>query len=573
MLDELIMGGTVIDGTGAPGRVADVGIRDGRIVAIGDIDEDAAVVTDATGRLVIPGIVDPHTHYDAQLLWDPLATPSANHGVTTVIGGNCGFSLAPLQPDEHEADYLQRMMARVEGMPLPSLQTLDWGWESFEEYLGRLEGNIAVNAGFLVGHCALRRYVMGDDAVGNEASPDQVARMVAELGRALDAGALGWSFTQSTSHSDGDGQPVPSRWATPEELLAMGEETGRHEGTTLEGMVVGCLDRFADDEIELLGSISAAANRPLNWNVLTVDSREADRVPRQLSAHDRARELGGRVVALTMPVLVPMNMNFMTFCGIWLLPGWQETLQVPVEERIERLKDPEVRARLLEASQSKEAGVYRRLADWEDYVIGDTFAPENEGLSNRSVRDIAAERGTEPFDTLLDIVVADGLRTILWPAPKDKTEADWQLRTEVWNDSRAMIGGSDAGAHLDRMCGATYPTRFLGDMLRGRKLIPVEQAVRLMTQVPAELFGLRDRGTLEVGRMADVVVIDPETVGSENARMVADLPGGCERLTAGSFGVERVLVNGTAVVEKGEAVGATPGTLLRSGIDTFTVET
>jgi N-acyl-D-aspartate/D-glutamate deacylase len=457
-------------------------------------------------------------------------------------------------------------------MPLPSLQTLDWGWESFEEYLGRLEGNIAVNAGFLVGHCALRRYVMGDDAVGNEASPDQVARMVAELGRALDAGALGWSFTQSTSHSDGDGQPVPSRWATPEELLAMGEETGRHEGTTLEGMVVGCLDRFADDEIELLGSISAAANRPLNWNVLTVDSREADRVPRQLSAHDRARELGGRVVALTMPVLVPMNMNFMTFCGIWLLPGWQETLQVPVEERIERLKDPEVRARLLEASQSKEAGVYRRLADWEDYVIGDTFAPENEGLSNRSVRDIAAERGTEPFDTLLDIVVADGLRTILWPAPKDKTEADWQLRTEVWNDSRAMIGGSDAGAHLDRMCGATYPTRFLGDMLRGRKLIPVEQAVRLMTQVPAELFGLRDRGTLEVGRMADVVVIDPETVGSESARMVADLPGGCERLTAGSFGVERVLVNGTAVVEKGEAVGATPGTLLRSGIDTFTVE-
>jgi N-acyl-D-aspartate/D-glutamate deacylase len=572
MLDELIKGGTVIDGTGAPGRVADVGIRDGRIVAIGDIDEDAAVVTDATGRLVIPGIVDPHTHYDAQLLWDPLATPSANHGVTTVIGGNCGFSLAPLQPDEHEADYLQRMMARVEGMPLPSLQTLDWGWESFEEYLGRLEGNIAVNAGFLVGHCALRRYVMGDDAVGNEASPDQVARMVAELGRALDAGALGWSFTQSTSHSDGDGQPVPSRWATPEELLAMGEETGRHEGTTLEGMVVGCLDRFADDEIELLGSISAAANRPLNWNVLTVDSREADRVPRQLSAHDRARELGGRVVALTMPVLVPMNMNFMTFCGIWLLPGWQETLQVPVEERIERLKDPEVRARLLEASQSKEAGVYRRLADWEDYVIGDTFAPENEGLSNRSVRDIAAERGTEPFDTLLDIVVADGLRTILWPAPKDKTEADWQLRTEVWNDSRAMIGGSDAGAHLDRMCGATYPTRFLGDMLRGRKLIPVEQAVRLMTQVPAELFGLRDRGTLEVGRMADVVVIDPETVGSESARMVADLPGGCERLTAGSFGVERVLVNGTAVVEKGEAVGATPGTLLRSGIDTFTVE-
>ena len=312
--------------------------------------------------------------------------------------------------------------------------------------------------------------------------------MVDELRKAIEVGALGWSFTKSGSHSDGDGQPVPSRWATDEEMLALATETGRHEGTTLEGIVAGCLDRFADDEIELLGDLSAAANRPLNWNVLTVDSREPDRVPRQLSAYDSARAKGGRVVALTLPVLVPMNMNFLTFCGIWLLPGWQEALSVPVAERIARLKDPEVRAQLLAASQSQEAGVYRRLADWDEYVIGDTFSPANEGLSNRIVKDIAAERGTEPFDTLLDIVVADELRTVLWPAPKDKTDDDWAMRTEVWNDPRAMIGGSDAGAHLDRMCGATYPTRFLGDMIRGRKLIPVEKAVHLMTQVPAELL-------------------------------------------------------------------------------------
>ena len=573
MLDEVIKGGTVVDGTGAPGRVADVGIRDGRIVAVGDIDEDATVVTDAAGMIVMPGIIDPHTHYDAQLMWDPGASPSANHGVTTVIGGNCGFTLAPLRPDPAEAVYLQEMMSRVEGMPLPALQTIDWDWETFSDYLAKLEGKISVNAGFLVGHCAIRRYVMGKESVGSEASPEQIDAMVAELGRSIDAGALGFSFTKSGSHSDGDGQPVPSRWASDDELMALCEETGRHDGTTLEGIVNGCLDRFADDEIDLLAELSAAAKRPLNWNVLTVDSREPGRVPRQLSAGDRAQQKGGRVVALTMPVLVPMNMNFLTFCGIWLLPGWQETLGAPVAERIERLKDPEVRARLLEASSSQEAGVYRRLADWEDYVIGDTFSEANEGLSTRTVGDIAAERGTEPFDTLLDIVVADDLRTILWPAPKDKTAADWELRTEVWNDPRAMIGGSDAGAHLDRMCGATYPTRFLGDMIRGRQLVPVEKAVQLMTQVPAELFGLRDRGTLEVGKMADVAVIDPETVGSEPAHMVADLPGDCKRLTAGSFGVERVLVNGTLVVEKGEAVGNTPGTLLKSGIDTYTVET
>jgi N-acyl-D-aspartate/D-glutamate deacylase len=571
MLDEVIKGGTVIDGTGTAGRVADVGIRDGRIVAIGDIDEPATITTDASGRIVMPGVIDAHTHYDAQLLWDSGASPSANHGVTTVIGGNCGFTLAPLRPTAAEADYLQNMMSRVEGMPLPALQQIDWNWETFEQYLARFEGNISVNAGFLVGHCAVRRYVMGPESVGNEASPEQIDAMVAEVRKAIEVGALGFSFTRSGSHSDGDGQPVPSRWATEEELMALCVETGQHEGTTLEGIVPGCLDRFADDEIELLAQLSAAAKRVMNWNVLTIDSREPDRVARQLSAGDRAAEIGGRVVALTMPVLVPMNMNFMTFCGIWLIPGWQETLSVSTEERIALLQDPEVRARLLAASHSEEAGVYRRLADWEDYVIGDTFAPENAGCSNRTVSAISAERGTEPFDTLLDIVVADGLRTILWPAPKDKDPASWAMRAEAWNDPRAMIGGSDAGAHLDRMCGATYPTRFLGDMIRGRKLVPVERAVQLITQVPAQLFGLVDRGTLEVGKFADIAVIDPETVGSENAHMVADLPGGCERLTAGSFGVERVLVNGTVVIEHGDATGNVPGTLLKSGVDTYTV--
>jgi len=571
MLDTVIRGGTVVDGTGAAPRRADIAIRDGRIVAIGEVTEDATEVIDATGRMVIPGVIDAHTHYDAQLMWDPSASPSSNHGVTTVIAGNCGFTLAPLRPTPDEAQYLQEMMSRVEGMPLPALRMLDWDWETFEDYLGRFEGKVAVNAGWLVGHCAIRRYVMGPDAVGGEASDEQVEAMVAELRKAIEVGALGWSFTTSGSHSDGDGQPVPSRWASTDEMLAMATEVGRHEGTTLEGIVPGCLDRFADDEIELLASLSAAARRILNWNVLTVDSREPGRAARQLAADDVARAKGGRVVALTMPVLVPMNMNFSTFCGIWLLPKWEETLRVSHEERRARLADPEVRAMLLEASHSPDAGVYRRLADWEDYVIGDTFAPENEGLAGRVVGDIAAERGAEPFDTLLDIVVADDLRTILWPAPKDKDPESWRLRTEVWNDDRAMIGGSDAGAHLDRMCGATFPTRFLGDMLNGRKLVPIERAVQLITQKPAELFGLVGRGTLVEGNFADIVVFDPETIGSENARLVADLPGDCVRLTAQSYGIERVLVNGTTVIVDGEPTGATPGTVLKSGRDTVTV--
>ena len=569
--DEIIKGGTVIDGTGTPGRLADIAIRDGKIVTIGKVDGDATIVTDATGRMVMPGVVDVHTHYDAQLLWDPGASPSANHGVTTIIAGNCGFTLAPLRPTAAEAEYLQEMMSRVEGMPLPALRTIDWNWETFEQYLNQFENRISVNAGWMAGHCAIRRYVMGPESVGGEATPEQIEAMVAELRKAIEVGALGWSFTTSGSHSDGDGQPVPSRWASTEEMLAMATEVGKHEGTSLEGIVPGCLDRFADDEIELLATLSAAAKRVMNWNVLTIDSREPDRVGRQVEAFDRAKEIGGRVVALTMPVLVPMNMNFATFCGIWLLPEWENTLRCDIPERIARLQDPATRATLLIASKSEEAGIYRRLADWEDYVIGDTFAPENAGLSNRTVGEIAAERGTEPFDTLLDIVIADGLQTILWPAPKDKDPESWRMRVEAWNDERVMIGGSDAGAHLDRMCGATFPTRFLGDMLNGRKLIPIERAVQLITQTPAQLFGLVDRGTLVEGSNADIVVFDPETIGSENAHMVADLPGGCSRLTADSYGIERVLVNGTAVIINGQATGATPGTVLKSGKDTYTV--
>ena len=570
MLDKVIRGGTVVDGTGSPSRVADIGIKDGRIVAIGVVEQDAAEVIDATGCIVTPGFVDPHTHYDAQLLWDPTASPSSVHGVTTIIGGNCGFTLAPLIPGD--ADYLRKMMSKVEGMPLAALENgTDWSWETFAEYLGRLEGNISVNAGFLVGHCAIRRYVMGPAAVGAEASIEHIAGMRAELAKSIQSGALGFSFTNSTSHSDGDGEPVASRWATHDELIALCEEVGLHEGTTLEGIVPGCLDRFADDEIELLGLMSAAANRPMNWNVLTVDSREADRVPRQISAYDRSIELGGKVVALTMPVQVPMNMSFSSFCGLWLLPGWQQILGVPVAERIQRLQDPDTRVRMLENSLSQAAGVFRRLADWGDYIIGDTYSAANEGLKGRIVRDVANERGMSSFGTLLDIVIADELKTILWPTPQDDDAESWKMRAELWQDDRAMIGGSDAGAHLDRMCGAPYPTRWLADCIRGRKLVPVEFAVKMMTSQPAKLFGLVDRGELREGACADVVVFNPDEIGSEEAMLVTDLPGNSSRLTAGSFGVKRVLVNGVTIVENGVANGAVPGTVLKSGKDTYTV--
>ena len=573
-VDLAIRNATIVDGTGAPGRVGDVGVADGRIVVVAEPGspelDGAATTVDATGLLLTPGFVDPHTHYDAQLFWDPSASPSNLHGVTTVIGGNCGFTLAPLA--EGDGDYVRRMMAKVEGMPLVALEEgIDWDWQSFADYLGRLEGRLSVNAGFLVGHCAIRRRVMGTDAVGGQPDEAQLRAMKDLLAECIRAGGLGFSTTRARTHSDGDGQPVASRWATEDELLELAGVVAEHEGTTLEFASDGCLDGFDDDEVEFMIRFSKAGNRPLNWNVLTIDSHAPERYQNQLAAMDAAAAAGARVVALTMPVIVGMNMSFLTYCALNMMPDWGPILGLPVPERIEKLKDPETRRFMEERAASPDAGVFARLTGWDTYVIGDTFSPENEGLTGRRVADIAAERGTTPFDTLLDVVIADELRTILWPGATDADPASWELRRQAWRHPSVMLGGSDADAHLDRMQGANYPTRFLADCLRGRKLTTVEDAVRMMTSVPAELFGLRDRGVIREGAHADLVLVDPETVDSELLSLVEAPPGGTARLYAGSVGVRSVLVSGVEVVRDGVATDARPGSVLRSGADTDTV--
>lgn len=578
MLDHLIKGATVVDGTGTPAVAADVGIKDGRITVVaepGAVAEPARTTEDATGLVLAPGFVDPHTHYDAQLFWDPYATPSLNHGVTTVAGGNCGFTLAPLHPDRPEdADYTRRMMSKVEGMSLVALEEgAPWNWHGFGEYLDALEGRTAVNAGFMVGHCALRRYVMGPDAIGGQPTEAQLTAMLALCHEAMDAGAWGLSTTQSATHSDGDGQPVASRYARTDELLALSRAVGEHEGTQLEAIVAGCLDRFDDDEIDLLVAMSAAAGRPLNWNVLTIDAAVPDRVPRQLVASARARRAGGRIVALTMPILTPMNMSLGTFCALNLIPGWGEILGLPVPERIARLRSPEVRAEMLRRAASEEAGVFRRLTDFGRYVIGDTYAAANDGLTGRVVRDIAAERGLDPFHCLVEICAQDELRTVLWPMPTDNDPDSWALRRETWQHEDVLLGGSDAGAHLDRMCGAPYTTRFLGDCLRGRGLVGLEQAVRMLTDDPARLFGLRDRGRIAEGYHADLVLFDPERVDAGPATLVHDLPGDSPRLDSKAIGVVSVRVNGVETIRDDTVTGAIPGTVLRSGRDTRTVST
>jgi len=571
VLDLVISGGTVIDGSGAPSFVGHVGVRDGAIVSAGPgpTGEPAGRHVDATGLMVAPGFVDLHTHYDAQLDWDPGAAPSPLHGATTLIGGNCGFGLAPAGPDH--ADYLTRLMSQVEGIPLAALEAaLKWDWTSFGQWIDRFDGRIGVNAGFLAGHSTIRRVAMGDRAVGEAATPSDVAEMVRLLHEALAQGALGFSTSQAPTHRDGSGQPVPSRSATPEEILALARAVRDHEGTTVEFILPGCLSGFTPAEVDLMTALSLAAGRPANWNVLAVSSMNPTGHLSQLDASTEVARRGGRVVALTLPHSMGVRLSFLTGAVLSGFPGWAEVLGLEPEARMKALADPARRARMAAAATSDEAGVLRFLADWKRLRIIETFSEANAGLAGGSVGDVARARGCEPFDALLDLVIADGLRTGLRPPIPEPTAEDWKLRAEAWLDDRTIVGGSDAGAHLDMMCGAVYSTSLLASV-RDHHTVTWEQAVHQLTAAPASLYGLTGRGRLAPGYAADIVMFDPATVGAEEEQTLDDLPGGASRIWAGARGVQQVWVNGTAVVSDGRLTGATPGRTLRSGRDTATV--
>ncbi len=528
MFDTLIHGAKVVDGSGSAPRRADVALRDGRIAEIGAIAGPARETLDAAGRFVAPGFIDVHTHYDAQVFWDPTLSPSPYHGVTSIVGGNCGFSIAPLCPGAGE--YLMRMLARVEGMPLESLrQGVPWDWSSFEEYLSRLDGRLAVNAGFLVGHSALRRVVMGERAVGHEASAEELEAMNALLRASLAGGGLGFSSTRSAAHNDADGQPVPSRHASLEELYSLCRTTREFPGTSLE-MLPGTTT-FTEQDKEILTQMSLAANRPLNWNLLAPRADMPEVMENQLGASDYAAERGAVVLALTVPQELSGRVNLLSGFAFDALPRWAE---IRVEE---------------------------------------TFEPDNEKLCGRTVGEIAEQRGVDPLDALLDLSLLEGLRTSFTSPTTGQDDAEsWRMRAGSWTDPRTVVGASDAGAHLDMMDTFAFTTQLLGRGVREMGLISVEEAVRQLTDVPARLYGLRERGRLEPGWHADPVVFDLERIAKLPTYTRFDLPGGAPRLYADAEGIDHVFVNGTQIVRAGKDTGARPGTMLRSGRDTDTVE-
>src|SRR5947208_2188759 len=464
-----------------------------------------------------------------------------------------------------------RMLARVEGMPIEALEAgLDWDWRSYGDWLDRLDGGLMVNAGFLVGHSAVRRAVMGEAAVGSEASEEQLAAMVRVLHESLTAGGLGFSSSRAPTHNDGDGKPVPSRSATTEELVTLAAAVRDHAGTTLE--YIPTVGAFEEEHMDLMASLSLAANRPLNWNLLAVGSNDPEGPANQLRASDYAAERGARVVALAVADPVEVRLSFLSGFILEALPGWSSTMSLPPAEKIKALSDPDERRRLRDGAAAPDAGMLRAMANWKTMRIAETFAPDNAGLAGRLVGDIAAERDQDPFDTLVDIVVADELRTgLLLPARGDDTES-WRLRAKLWRDPRVVIGASDAGAHLDMLATFIYTTSLIGPSVRDRQLLPLEEAVHMITDVPARLYGIRDRGRIAEGCHADLVVFDEDRVAPQPVATRFDLPRGAGRLYAEADGIERVLVNGTEIVGPDGLGDQRPGTLLRSGRDTDTVE-
>ncbi len=561
----VIRRGSVVDGTGAPRRTADVAIDGGRVTEIGTDVGPGSRTIDADGLVVAPGFVDVHTHLDVQGFWDPYLTPSPLHGVTTAVGGNCGFSVAPL--DASSAEYLMPMLARVEGMPLESLEKgVPWDWTSTEDYLDRLDGTLAINTGFMVGHCSLRRVVMGEAASERQGTPEEVERMRDLLRAGLRAGALGFSSSLSSTHNDAAGQPVPSRHATRAELIALAQTCGEFAGTSIEFLPgIGLWDAETQ---QLMIDMTVVAQRPMNWNLIVGSERTRDEAFARLDVSDLARAAGGKIVGLTLACMDSFRYSFRSGFILDSIDGWAEPMALPPAEKLALLASPEGRRWL--GSLAAASTTLPGLAKWGEMMIVESFTPATKRYEGRMISDIAAEEHRAPFDTLLDIVVADELRTSFIHAFSPDTAGDWAVRDKLVRDPRTVIGGSDAGAHLDMITSFSFATDMLARMVREHGLLSTEEAVHLLTAGPADLYGLVGRGRLKAGAVADVVVFEEETVRPGPVGTRFDLPGGAGRLYAGAVGVEHVVVNGEPIVAGGELTGTCPGAVLRSGSDTVT---
>ena len=552
--DLLIRGGTVVDGTGAPARRADVAIRNGRIAAVGATSGTADRVLDADGAVVAPGFVDIHTHYDAQVFWDRMLSISPWHGVTSVVMGNCGFGVAPTRPAHRELVLLT--LEKVEGMSLDALRAgigAEWPFETFAQYLDAIERRgTAINVGALVGHTPVRLYVMGEEAMEREATADEVAAMRALVAEALRAGAIGFATSKSPTHVGWEGRPVPSRVAAWEEIAALAgclAEAGNVMQATLGPGLF--LDKFA--------AIQERTGRPVSWTALLGGMLGPDghRAVLERSAALQAR--GVRVIPQVSCRPLMLEFNLAAPFPLESMSVMKPAARADLAGKRVVYADPEFRRAL---RGKIDGGLLTRA--FHDIQI--TEHPPDASLAERRLADVAAERGVHPVDLMLDLSLASGLQTRFRLAVLNTDEA---VVAELLRHPATMLGLSDAGAHASQLCDACAPTALLGKWMREKRVLSLEEAVRRLTAEPADVFGIRDRGRLAAGLAADVTVFDPATVGCGPLRRVYDFPAGADRLVSDATGVRAVVVNGVVIREDGrDAVdpeAPLPGRVLRGG--------
>ena len=552
--DLLIRGGTVVDGTGAPARCADVAIRNGRIAAVGATSGTADRVLDADGAVVAPGFVDIHTHYDAQVFWDRMLSISPWHGVTSVVMGNCGFGVAPTRPAHRELVLLT--LEKVEGMSLDALRAgigAEWPFETFAQYLDAIERRgTAINVGALVGHTPVRLYVMGEEAMEREATADEVAAMRALVAEALRAGAIGFATSKSPTHVGWEGRPVPSRVAAWEEIAALAgclAEAGNVMQATLGPGLF--LDEFA--------AIQERTGRPVSWTALLGGMLGPDghRAVLERSAALQAR--GVRVIPQVSCRPLMLEFNLAAPFPLESMSVMKPAARADLAGKRVVYADPEFRRAL---RGKIDGGLLTRA--FHDMQI--TEHPPDASLAERRLADVAAERGVHPVDLMLDLSLASGLETRFRLAVLNTDEA---VVAELLRHPATMLGLSDAGAHASQLCDACAPTALLGKWMREKRVLSLEEAVRRLTAEPADVFGIRDRGRLAAGLAADVTVFDPATVGCGPLRRVYDFPAGADRLVSDAAGIRAVVVNGVVIREDGrDAVdpeAPLPGRVLRGG--------
>ncbi len=543
--DLVIKDARVVDGTGMPGYSADVAVQDGRIAEIGSVSGAARRTIQAGGQALAPGFMDQHTHMDAHLLWDAAALPLPEHGVTTVITGNCGLSLMPAKPGDEGA--LMGTFVRVEAIPRSLLESLEWRWSSTAEYLKALDERPGVNVGSMVGHNAIRQYVMGEDSTEREATPEEIEGMRQLMRRAMQEGAIGYSINRNPTHYREDGKPLPSRVASEEELLQVASVLGEFSAGVIQQSSMRASDMR---DMEWAARLGDASGRPVIWSGVNFRPDKPDFHKQQLSHLEGYFQKGFRLYGNTN--IVPFVNRFSLNTGQFFdtLASWR---MLPQERRPRALADGAFRATM---RAEMDAGLAARVGSLK---VSQARLPEHKHLEGKTVAEVARLRNADPLDAMLDVSLEEGLEMVFLSGNPIDDEMG-----EIIRSPYTIVGQSDAGAHVQFLSNFGVCTSLLGQYVRERKLVGLEEAVKEVTFKVASVFGIKDRGLIWPGWAADLVLFDPATVESKDPEEADDYPGGFRRVLQHARGVSHTIVNGEVLIENGRHTGAYPGRVIRN---------